>query len=372
MKRFVLVFTLCLLQNWGPIHAQTTATGHWTATYADSVSSGSMKFDLSQDQNNMVSGSYKTSTGGEGRITGVIDGSTLRFSLTQTVEACPGHFTGDANLSREIWSGHYEGTDCLGDHRSGVLTLKRAEKGEAEAGEVKRLPTGEILPSGVIFVKGLPVWVTKTDDYLLLSGGLIENGYFSMAIVVMNLSKKAVTFFPEEITIQEVLNHKQLRQFTPKDIAKSIRSKAAWRGALVAFLVGMGSAAPRTSYGSGTFTARDNSGNFIYGSVNTTTNTFTSPNGNAVRAATDPIYRSADEKIDKITKKAAYSQTLFEKDFTGGFVYFNKPQKTDVRKYFKVNAKNYWVSAIVPLGEEKFQFWFPIELLRAGAVTATP
>ncbi len=112
-----------------PQQSQPSLGGSWKATFADSLVSGSLEISLDAQPNGTVSGTYKASTGGAGTITGTLQGQTLKFILTQTVEGCPGSYTGTLSLENDQGSGTYWGNDCQGRHENGVISMARAAPG---------------------------------------------------------------------------------------------------------------------------------------------------------------------------------------------------------------------------------------------------
>jgi hypothetical protein len=96
--------------------------GAWNATFADSVVSGQLGFSLVQTGDS-VQGTYTSSLGGGGSISGTISGETFRFELRQTVANCPGTFIGTANVRANVMAGTYTGSDCQGFHADGSFTM---------------------------------------------------------------------------------------------------------------------------------------------------------------------------------------------------------------------------------------------------------
>ncbi len=91
-----------------------------------------MQFNLIQNSEGAVVGTYTSSLGGGGRINGILADEVLAFELTQSLQGCPGIFKGTATVvpssaSVEVrqWYGTYTGTDCLGDHGNGNFTMNR-------------------------------------------------------------------------------------------------------------------------------------------------------------------------------------------------------------------------------------------------------
>ncbi len=98
--------------------------GAWSATFADSVGSGQMSFNLAQT-GNVIAGTYTSSLGGGGMVKGRINGDTLEVELVQSVRDCPGTYRGSAKLRGGVLVGNYSGSDCQGVHADGVFSMAR-------------------------------------------------------------------------------------------------------------------------------------------------------------------------------------------------------------------------------------------------------
>lgn len=112
--------------------------GTWSATLADSRMSGQLFVTLIQNSDGDVVGTYTTSEGGGGRVKGAREGSELAFELTQTNATCPGIFKGKGKFDSGRFAGTYVGTDCLGAHDGGTITMAR---GVAAANPTVAAPT---------------------------------------------------------------------------------------------------------------------------------------------------------------------------------------------------------------------------------------
>jgi hypothetical protein len=131
---------------------QTNLSGEWSGTFADSVANGSIKLNLAQEDSGHVSGTYSANTGGGGKIEGNVSGSTLSFSLTQTVEGCPGTYGGSLKFSGTAGSGSYSGNDCQGDRKNGTITISRVQtRADQEA------PIGATPPLGLPVQENAPI-----------------------------------------------------------------------------------------------------------------------------------------------------------------------------------------------------------------------
>jgi hypothetical protein len=98
--------------------------GGWAATFADSVSSGQLSFTMMQDGTS-VRGTYTSSMGGGGTITGNVLDKKFSFELTQTIKDCAGKFVGNADLRSNVMIGTYSGTDCQGPHTNGSFSMSK-------------------------------------------------------------------------------------------------------------------------------------------------------------------------------------------------------------------------------------------------------
>jgi serine protease Do len=102
----------------------TDIEGGWAATFADSVSSGQLSFTMMQDGTS-VRGTYTSSMGGGGTITGSVVNNKFSFELTQSIKDCPGRFLGSADLRSNSMIGSYSGTDCQGTHTNGSFSMTK-------------------------------------------------------------------------------------------------------------------------------------------------------------------------------------------------------------------------------------------------------
>ena len=111
-----------------PAPQETVASGDieggWAATFADSVSSGQLSFTMMQDGTS-VRGTYTSSMGGGGTITGNVLDKKFSFELTQTIKDCAGKFVGTADLRSNVMIGTYSGTDCQGPHTNGSFSMSK-------------------------------------------------------------------------------------------------------------------------------------------------------------------------------------------------------------------------------------------------------
>lgn len=117
---------------------EITLDGAWSATISDGKGSAVVQFNLIQNSDGDVLGTYTSSLGGGGQIKGTFKNSQFLFELKQSLQNCPGIFKGTATMvqpssSEDIGKlvGTYTGTDCLGDHGKGSLTMTK-RVGQAE------------------------------------------------------------------------------------------------------------------------------------------------------------------------------------------------------------------------------------------------
>jgi hypothetical protein len=98
--------------------------GGWSATFADSISSGQLSFTLTQDTD-MIKGTYTSSMGGGGTINGRIENRKFEFTLSQSMKDCPGTYVGTADLRQNAMVGSFTGADCQGSHANGTFSMAR-------------------------------------------------------------------------------------------------------------------------------------------------------------------------------------------------------------------------------------------------------
>lgn len=94
-------------------------TGIWEGTFESSLLAQTpITFTLSQS-GGTVSGSYFSSAGGSGTVSGTVSGKLVAFTLTQTTQNCRGSFQGHAVVvdQPEFIFFALGGSDCLGTHR---------------------------------------------------------------------------------------------------------------------------------------------------------------------------------------------------------------------------------------------------------------
>jgi serine protease Do len=99
-------------------------SGAWAATFADSLSAGQLSFNMMQD-GETVRGTYTSSLGGGGTISGRVTNNKFTFELVQSVKDCPGHYSGSADLHGGGMFGGYAGNDCQGSHSNGSFSMTK-------------------------------------------------------------------------------------------------------------------------------------------------------------------------------------------------------------------------------------------------------
>jgi serine/threonine protein kinase len=104
---------------------RASVDGAWSATFSDAKGSAAMQFNLFQNSEGHVAGTYTTSVGGGGSVTGRVKNDVLTFELTQSLNNCPGIFKGTAKLAEGKGAGTYTGADCLGDRGKGTFTMSK-------------------------------------------------------------------------------------------------------------------------------------------------------------------------------------------------------------------------------------------------------
>lgn len=117
--------TLCsgvINETWTAAKAtgvEADFTGTWAGTYSSSlVPPTSITFTMSQSGKNMT-GSFVSTNGGVGTISGTVSGRFAAFRITQTTQGCPGTYDGHAVVMEgppSYMFFAYTGSDCLGSH----------------------------------------------------------------------------------------------------------------------------------------------------------------------------------------------------------------------------------------------------------------
>lgn len=243
--------------------------GNWTATFADSLSSGHLAITLQLQSGRAVTGTYKASSGGTGTIAGKLEGSTLDFTLTQTVEGCPGSFTGTVTFSGNSGTGAFSGKDCLGAHERGVISFARATVRTAATAQpaqqtpaereraklVAGLAPGTFSWSKVdcsycrnLYVSGVPFEVIVTPDETVAATMGRRGSLWHGAIIVINESNHQIDVLRKFMRLSLIWRTKN---GTKSAFAKEVspRSLARQRGRRIAlgFFSGLAMSGPSYS-----------------------------------------------------------------------------------------------------------------------------
>jgi hypothetical protein len=141
--------------------AGDTIDGSWSATVADNKASGRLEFNLIQNSDGEVVGTYTSSLGGGGKIKGQLTKIDFRFELTQTIAGCPGIYKGTGTRIGDHIAGSYTGNDCLGDRGTGTFTMTRgtsAEPTSHSTSSVSPVPEEMRQSVGAFLASRLHVW----------------------------------------------------------------------------------------------------------------------------------------------------------------------------------------------------------------------
>ncbi len=126
MKRIrMLLAAGALLFAFHALAQEADLAGKWAATFSDSISTGTAQLLLSRKEDGQVTGLVYMNGTNIGRMSGQLERNTFCFTLVQTLEGCPGTFSGQITLAGGTGSGRYVGTDCSGEHKNGVLSIVR-------------------------------------------------------------------------------------------------------------------------------------------------------------------------------------------------------------------------------------------------------
>jgi hypothetical protein len=218
-------------------------TGDWIATFGDSTSAGTLALHMAQDAAGHVSGTYTSTLGGAGLVTGSVSEGTLNFTLAQTQSKCPGTYQGTLKLSADGGDGSFSGKDCLGDHENGVVSMRQKAADETKAGNpatpITRDKDGNVQPFTLVYQNGLPFWLTRSGSAFLAVGAQEVGGYFRLLVLVSNASDQAFNFIPSAIRVDDLNENKVLAYVSPNEIAARIEHRMAVASALMAFGNGM-------------------------------------------------------------------------------------------------------------------------------------
>lgn len=114
-----------------PAPPSVDVTGRWVGPYNSSVFGSQTATLVAQQIGASCTGTYSTSTGALGTVSGSVSGDTLHFTITVTTPGCSGSFTGTGivdipavgNLTMSISA---SGSSTCGGAESGtgILTLQ--------------------------------------------------------------------------------------------------------------------------------------------------------------------------------------------------------------------------------------------------------
>ena len=121
----LFVVSVTSLLGARPEKGRLEIEGSWEGTFADEIATGKLYLNLFQVNEKSVVGTYTSSLGGGGTIVGSLSGSKLEFELTQAANKCPGTYKGYLMIHGDSGVGMYFGTDCLGPHEKGMITVSR-------------------------------------------------------------------------------------------------------------------------------------------------------------------------------------------------------------------------------------------------------
>ena len=105
--------------------SRNSVAGSWQAIFRDSISSGSLSLELTTPYKGSVRGSYQTTTGNSGTVTGRQGRHELALALSQE-GPCSGSYSVRLRISGGTGYGNYSGRDCHGEHSNGVISMAPA------------------------------------------------------------------------------------------------------------------------------------------------------------------------------------------------------------------------------------------------------
>lgn len=97
-------------------------SGTWNASFISSAQPIAVNGTMTITQTgSTITGTYTTTTGGSGTVSGTVLGRMFLFSMNQTTQGCTGTFSGHGAVvpSPEFIVYNYTGQDCLGTHNLG-------------------------------------------------------------------------------------------------------------------------------------------------------------------------------------------------------------------------------------------------------------
>jgi len=327
---------------------------------------------MTQDASGNVSGTYTSTLGGAGLITGSVSQGTLTVTLAQTQSQCPGTYQAKLTLSAEGGDGTFAGKDCLGDHENGVVSMRHKTVDEMKpVVPIGKDKDGNIQPFKLVYQNGLPFWLSRSDSSFLAVGAQEVGGYFRLLVLVSNTSDQPFNFIPSAIRVDDLNENKVLPYVPPSEIAARIEHRMAVASALMAFGNGMQaySQSMVTAHTTGTLSAYDSSGTWVQGSYFATTTTRVPVDHTKLAAANAQnravLAARADQRIEELNRGAIGAQTIPPKSYVLGTTMFRKPKTTNLKGIVGKDYKSYFVRVLVPIGDDKLIFLFPVELLQA-------
>lgn len=140
-KNGTVLYTMELVETTSPVPPTANYSGRWTGSYSSTlISSVSVIFDIVHTDSTLT-GTYSAANGAAGTITGTV-GASIQFTLTQTISACPGSFTGEGTVSVDTMNFIFSGTDCLGTHSNGKGKVQRQSMTSTGSLTVSSTPSG--------------------------------------------------------------------------------------------------------------------------------------------------------------------------------------------------------------------------------------
>lgn len=261
-----------------------------------------------------------------------------------------------------------------------ALLLCSAANGQVQQSPPPKLPVirlddGSISGLGPIYSHGTGFWIAATDETAILASGEELGGVFAVAISIQNTSDTLFTFDPSEVKAFDLVANKYLTYIPPSTLAKKTRRPTAWARFGQGFARGAALASQEShqqdsSNVNGNFSGQTNSGTEFRGTFDATVTTERSVcDAACVQARTNLLARFAEEdqrraqRADAVEALGLSKETLAPKAQIMGYVYFSKPKKGRAPKPSGGQIDNSLdVSVVVPVGPEKYRFFFPTEL----------
>jgi hypothetical protein len=176
---------------------------------------------------------------------------------------------------------------------------------------------------------------------LFLSVKVVEfEKYVRAWVYASNDKDSAIKFdlIPESVSYASLSPKPELREpVAAAQMAKSLRSGAKWRAALIAGLGGLATTTS-TSQQSGAFDGTSSSGGSVSGTVSGTSTT-TSPDyaaGQRALVNADAVQSAAEQKALGILTTALQRTTLFPGSAASGYVYFRRDRTHDASGVLRV------------------------------------